>query len=168
MQNFENQPFVIPKANDKKNERQRIARTAKFQLCGATLQKTGNMTAVSAVRPLIHNYKSVISHHMEKSFVMNGIDAMQWAREISKLPDGNFKICFFPYSRTRGIAGDKLIVREHCKYRTQLPQDRFSVDAENYFLFTDGNEEPKMCYRILIRYMGFPQDGYKLHKINWL
>jgi hypothetical protein len=25
-----------------------------------------------------------------------------------------------------------------------------------------------MCYRILIRYMGFPQDGFKLHKINWL
>jgi hypothetical protein len=25
-----------------------------------------------------------------------------------------------------------------------------------------------MCYRILIRFMGFPQDGYKLHKINWL
>lgn len=105
---------------------------------------------------------------MEKTFVMNGIDAMQWAREISKLPCGNFTLCFFPYSRVRGMASEQLVVKERCRYRTQLPQDRFSVDGENYFLFEDADGEPKICYRILIRYMGFPQDGYKLHKINWL
>ena len=105
---------------------------------------------------------------MEKTIEMDGISAMQWAREISKLPQGDFTLCFFPYSRTEGKAGDCLVVREHCKYRTQLPQDRFSVASENYFLFSDADGNPKMCYRILIRYMGFPQDGYKLHKINWL
>lgn len=99
---------------------------------------------------------------------MDGTNAMQWAREISKLPDGYFTVCFFQYNRTRQIASDKLIVKVHCKYRTQLPNERYSVDSENYFLFEDENGEPKMCYRILIRYMGFPQDGYKLHKINWL
>jgi hypothetical protein len=105
---------------------------------------------------------------MEKNFEMTGIEAMQWAREISKLPDGDFTLCFFPYSRSRGVSGNRLMVKEHCKCRTQLPKDRFAVDSENYFLFNDGNGEPRMCYRILIRYMGFPQDGYKLHKINWL
>lgn len=105
---------------------------------------------------------------MKKAIEMDGINAMQWAREISKLPKGDFTLCFFPYSRSQGVAGDKLIVKPHCKYRTQLPQDRFGVDSENYFLFEDEHGEPKMCYRILIRYMGFPQDGYKLHKINWL
>lgn len=105
---------------------------------------------------------------MEKTVEMNGINAMQWAREISKLPQGNFTLCFFPYSRAQGLAGDGLVVKKHCKYRTQLPEDRFAVDSENYFLFEDEHGEPRMCYRILIRYMGFPQDGYKLHKINWL
>lgn len=105
---------------------------------------------------------------MDKAIEIDGISAMQWAREISKLPQGYFTLCFFPYSRTLGKVGETLVVKEHCKYRTQLPQDRFSVGSENYFLFTDENGEPKMCYRILIRYMGFPQDGYKLHKINWL
>ena len=105
---------------------------------------------------------------MKKVIEMDGINAMQWAREISKLPGGDFTLCFFPYSRSQGVAGDKLIVKPHCKYRTQLPQDRFTVNSENYFLFEDEHGEPKMCYRILIRYMGFPQDGYKLHKINWL
>ncbi|WP_273165499.1 hypothetical protein [Hoylesella saccharolytica] len=105
---------------------------------------------------------------MEETFVMNGIDAMQWAREISKLPNGKFTLCFFPYSRSRGVAGDELMVKEGCKFRARLPEDVFAVDSENYFLFTDQDGEPKMCYRILIRYMGFPQDGFKLHKINWL
>ena len=105
---------------------------------------------------------------MKKVIEMDGIHAMQWAREISKLPEGDFTLCFFPYSRSQGMAGEDLVIKEHCKYRTQLPQDRFAVYSENYFLFEDGDGEPRMCYRILIRYMGFPQDGYKLHKINGL
>ncbi|MBQ7143487.1 MAG: hypothetical protein IJR84_10615 [Bacteroidaceae bacterium] len=102
------------------------------------------------------------------SIVLDGINALQWAREISKLPDGYFTVAFFPYSRQRQEASSTLVVKEHCKYRKQLPQERFAVDGENYFLFTDANGEPRMCYRILIRYMAFPNDGFKLHKISWL
>lgn len=105
---------------------------------------------------------------MEKPCEIDGITALQNAREISKLPDGYFTLVFFPYSRSRDVASEKLTVKEHCKYRTQLPHEQFSVDSENYLLFTDGNGEPRMCWRILIRFMAFPQDGYKLHKINWL
>lgn len=99
---------------------------------------------------------------------MTGPHALQWAKEISKLPDGCFTIAFFPYSRQKGEASAKLVIWEGGKYRTQLPHERFSIDGENLFLFTDANGEPKMCYRILIRYMGFPQDNFKLHKIDWL
>ena len=99
---------------------------------------------------------------------MTGPHALQWAKEISKLPDGCFTIAFFPYSGQKGEASDKLIIREGCKFRTQLPHERFSIDGENLFLFSDAGGEPKMCYRILIRYMGFPQDNFKLHKIDWL
>ena len=105
---------------------------------------------------------------MGNDITLDGIHALQWAREISKLPDGCFTVAFFPYSRTRQEASAQLVVKEHCKYRTQLPHERFSVDSENYFLFTDADGEPRMCYRILIRYMAFPNDGFKLHKINWL
>jgi hypothetical protein len=65
-------------------------------------------------------------------------------------------------------ASERLVVKEGCTFRTQLPEERFSIDSDNFFLFNDENGNPKMCYRILIRYMGFPQDGYKLHKIDWL
>jgi hypothetical protein len=99
---------------------------------------------------------------------MKGIDAMRWAREISKLPDGHFTVAFFPCSRIKGTASTKLEVKEECRWRTQLPEERFSINGDNFFLFTDAAGEPKMCYKILIRYMGFPNDGYKLHKIDWL
>jgi len=104
---------------------------------------------------------------MNDTLEIDGLTALQMAREISKLPDGCFTVAFYPYSRARQEAGATLVVRHGCKYRSQLPKERFAVDAENYFLFTDSAGEPKMCYRILIRYMGFPQDGFKLHKINW-
>ncbi len=99
---------------------------------------------------------------------MKGLDAMQWAREISKLPDGCFTLAYYPYSRTRGEASNELRIVEDCKWRTQLPKERFEIDGDNLLLFTNAEGEPKMCYRILIRYMGFPNDGFKLHKIDWL
>ena len=116
-------------------------------------------------RPFRRGAKTVIS---VMATTMSGIVALQWAKEISKLPNGCFTIAFFPYSRQKGEASERLVVKERCTFRTQLPKERFSIDSENFFLFNDENADPKMCYRILIRYMGFPQDGYKLHKIDWL
>ena len=105
---------------------------------------------------------------MAESDDINGVDALRLAKEISKLPDGCFTIAFFSYNKTKGRANGKMIVKEKCKHRAQLPQERFQVDSDNFFLFSDEKGEPKACYRILIRYMGFPHDNFKLHKINWL
>lgn len=99
---------------------------------------------------------------------ITGTQALQLAREISKVPQGSFTVAFFPYSRTKGTASGKLTVKERCKVREQLPEDIFSVGSDNYFLFTDGNGQPRMCYKYLIRYMAFPHDGFKLHKIKWI
>ena len=68
-----------------------------------------------------------------KNIIMDGITALQWAREISKLPDGEFTLVFFPYSRARGEASAKLQVRRHCKYRTQLPKERFASMERTIF-----------------------------------
>lgn len=98
---------------------------------------------------------------------ITGIRALQWAKEISKLPDGCFTIAFFPYSRSKGRVSAKLVTKAGCKYRAQLPSDRYDIHSDNLFLFTDAQGNPKACYRVLIRYIGFPQDGFKLHKVNW-
>lgn len=99
---------------------------------------------------------------------IDGITAMQWARELSKLPGGDFHLVFFPYSRQRQKAKAVLTTKEHCRWRTQLRDEQLSIAADNLLLFTDQDGEPRTCYRILIRYMAFSHDGYQLHKINWL
>ena len=99
---------------------------------------------------------------------IKGTTAMQWAKEISKLPEGCFTVAFFPCSRKKEVATPKLTIKKGCKWRTQLPKEIFDVDGDNLFLFTDADGEPRMCYKILIRFMAFPNDGFKLHKIDWL
>jgi len=42
---------------------------------------------------------------MNTSFEMLGTDALQWAREISKLPEGYFTLCFFPCAGWGGGGG---------------------------------------------------------------
>ena len=116
---------------------------------------------------------AVLSRHRSGRYfwtmeLINGIDALRWAKEISKLPDGCFTIAFFPYSRKKGVSSYRLKTLSGCKYRTQLPDERFSIDSDNLFLFYDAEGSPKCCYRILIRYMGFPQDNFKLKRITWL
>ena len=99
---------------------------------------------------------------------INGLDAINLMKEISKVPDGTFTIAFYPYNRTKGEASDQLRTIEGCKVRAQLPQEKWSVAGDNYFLFLDKTGDHKSCYRILIRFVGFPSDGFKLRKVKWL
>ncbi|MCD6346602.1 MAG: hypothetical protein J7L96_04195 [Bacteroidales bacterium] len=96
-----------------------------------------------------------------------GIVAIRKAQEISRVPDGYFTIAFFQYNRTKGKCRKELRVIDRCKVRAQLPQEKWGVDSDNYFLFQNEKGEPKTCYRVLIRFMGFPDDGYQLRKVNW-
>lgn len=98
--------------------------------------------------------------------IINGIDAIRMMQEICKLPDGDFTIAFFPYNRTKAVAIPTLQVREYSKVRAQLPQDRFQIPSDNYFLFEDKDGNPKTCYRVLLRFVGFPPD-YELIKVKW-
>lgn len=87
-------------------------------------------------------------------------------QEVSKLPDGCFTIAFHKYNRITGEATPRLQVRERCKVRAQLPQDAFTIPSDNYFLFEDKDGQPKTCFRVLIRFVGFPPE-FKLQKVNW-
>jgi len=97
---------------------------------------------------------------------IGGIEAIRMMKEVSKLPDGNFTIAFFRYNRTKDVASSKLQVRERCKVRAQLPQEKFHIPSDNFFLFQDEEGNPKTCYRALIRFVGFPPE-YILTKVNW-
>jgi hypothetical protein len=97
-----------------------------------------------------------------------GLDAIRLTQEIARIPGGVFTIAFYQYNRTLGKAASKLRIMDKCTYRSQLPQDEFSIDGDNFFLFNDKHGNPKTCYRILLRFIGFPNDNFQLRKINWL
>lgn len=97
---------------------------------------------------------------------IRGIDAIRKAELVSKA-GGVFSIAFFPYSRSGRSGTLQLKTYTGCTCRLPLPHDRFSIDGKHFFLFSDAEMKPKMCYRCLIRYIGFPDDGYKLKKVIW-
>lgn len=98
---------------------------------------------------------------------IRGIDAIQMAESVSKL-GGDFTISFFPFSRHRKLP-DKVCLKtyEHCTCRKPLPHDKFDIDGKHFFLFLTAADEPKACYRVLIRYIAFSNDGYKLKRVIW-
>jgi hypothetical protein len=95
-------------------------------------------------------------------------EAVRLAREVSQLPEPQcrFTICFFPYSRSKNEASSQLMTKEGCTFRAQLPRDWFAIDSDNFFLYSDAHGNPKACYRVLMRYIGFAVEGYKLRKIK--
>lgn len=98
---------------------------------------------------------------------IKGIDAIAKAETVSKT-GGTFSLVFFPFSRKKPAAGEiqpKTYYR--CTCRKPLPKDRFDIDGKHFFLFSDGEGNPKTCYRNLIRFIGFPDDNYTLKKVIW-
>ena len=81
---------------------------------------------------------------------------------------GDFTLSFFPFSRKKPGA-DKVSLKtyEHCACRKPLPKDKFDIDGKHFFLFLNEDDEPKSCYRVLIRYIAFSTDGYKLKRVIW-
>lgn len=81
---------------------------------------------------------------------------------------GDFTLSFFPFSRKKPGA-DKVSLKtyEHCTCRKPLPRDKFDIDGKHFFLFLNEDDEPKSCYRVLIRYIAFSTDGYKLKRVIW-
>ena len=97
---------------------------------------------------------------------IKGVDAIRLAQEVSKLPDGTFNIAFYPCNMAKEKASAELSTRESCKTRAQLPQDRWTADGDEYFLFQDKNGNPKTAHRVLIRFMAFPPE-FILRKVEW-
>lgn len=97
---------------------------------------------------------------------ISGYDALRKMEALTKMGKA-FTISFFKYSRRRGEASDTLETYSNCICRLPLPAEKFSFDGWNLFLFTTETGEPKMCYKYLIRYVGFPEDNFSLVKVKW-
>ena len=93
--------------------------------------------------------------------------AMQRAEALTKT-GGNFSLCFYPFSLVKPPEGDvEMRTYERCTMRRPLPHDKWEDDGKNYFLFETEDGKPRSCYRVLIRYIAFSDDGYELQKVKW-
>ena len=99
---------------------------------------------------------------------IKGIDALKRAETLSKV-GGSFSISFFPFSRKKRAVEQnaQLVTFQNCTMRLPLPHDRFDIDGKHFFLFTTQDEKPRTCYRVLIRYIGFSDDNFKLYRVLW-
>ncbi len=96
---------------------------------------------------------------------MNGHTALLRAEAVSAA-GGTFDISFYQYSRAKGYVSVVLNTCSGCTVRKQLPHEKWSIDGKNLFLFSAKDGAPKMCYKVLIRYMAFSDDKI-LNKIRW-
>jgi len=99
---------------------------------------------------------------------IKGIAALQRAELISKM-GGSFSISFFPFSRKKPSADldAQLKTFQNCTMRLPLPHDKFDIDGKHFFLFTTDDDKPRTCYRVLIRYIGFSDENFKLYRVLW-
>jgi hypothetical protein len=98
---------------------------------------------------------------------INGHEAIQRMEDISKLPGGCFNISFYPCNLTKDEASAELKTYTGCRFRLPLPHDKWEIDSDNYFLFEDSVGNPKTCYKVLIRFVAFSSDNFKLLKLIW-
>ncbi len=92
---------------------------------------------------------------------------MQRAEALSKT-GGDFHLCFYPHSLSKSNEDTaEMKTVEHCTMRRPLPHDKWAVDGKNYFLFTTQEGQPRSCYRTLVRFIAFSDNGYELQKVQW-
>lgn len=104
---------------------------------------------------------------MKEMETIDGATALRRAEAVSKT-GGSFHLYFFPYSRKKQNPDTvRLKAVENCICRLPLPHDRFDIDGKHFFLFSDPDGKPKACYRVLIRFIAFSDDNFKLKKVIW-
>ena len=97
---------------------------------------------------------------------ISGGEAISRARNLKLVQGSWFTLLHLTCNMKTGACGE-LRKYERCRVRPALREDTFKMDGDMYFTFEDlETGEPKMCFKRLMRYIGFPPD-YKLLKIDW-
>lgn len=101
---------------------------------------------------------------MEKE--ISGKIAIERMRRLKYVPDTYFSMIHFTCNLNRP-GKFTLIKVEKCRLRPALKNDTFQTDGDHYLCYQDiEKQEPRMCFKKLIRYVAFPPD-YEFQKVNW-
>jgi hypothetical protein len=98
--------------------------------------------------------------------VISGNEALRRARNLKYVPGATFVLLHLSCNLKTKACGET-VKHERCRVRPALKEDTFQLDGELYFTYEDVDSgEPRMCFRRLMRFIGFPPD-YELLKIDW-
>ena len=103
---------------------------------------------------------------MENQLTISGTDAIRRARNLKYVPEAAFTLIHLTCNLKTKKCGE-VSKTERARVRPALKEDTFQLDGDMYFTYEDMDTgEPKMCFKRLMRYIGFPPD-YELLKIDW-
>jgi len=103
---------------------------------------------------------------MEKQTVISGAEAIRRARNLKYVSGASFTLIHLTCNMKKRECGE-VVKNERCRVRPALKEDTFQLDGDLYFTYEDMETgDPKMCFKRLMRYIGFPPD-YELLKIDW-
>lgn len=97
---------------------------------------------------------------------ISGTEAIARMRQIRHTADAYFTMHHLTWNETKQEAKGLRVV-ERCKLRPALPNEKFALPGDLYLPYMDLDlEEPRTCFKKLIRFVAFPP-LYKLQKVNW-
>jgi hypothetical protein len=103
---------------------------------------------------------------MENQRTISGTEAIRRARNL-KFVSGAFFTLIHLTCNLKAKECGALVKVERCRVRPSLREDTFQLDGDLYFPYEDlETNQPKMCFKKLMRYIGFPPD-HELLKIDW-
>jgi len=102
---------------------------------------------------------------MENQKTISGTEAIRRARYLKYVPGAVFTLIHLSCNFKTRKCGET-VKHERCRIRKALNEDTFQLDGDLYFTYEDVDTgDPKMCFKRLMRYIGFPPD-YELLKID--
>jgi hypothetical protein len=93
---------------------------------------------------------------MENHPTISGTETIRRARNLKYVPGASFTLIHLTCNfKTKDFG--QAVKCERCRVRPALREDTFQLDGDLYFTYEDlDTGEPKMCFKRLMRYIGFP------------
>lgn len=104
---------------------------------------------------------------MEYEENISGPEAIDRMRQLKLVSGAVFGIRFITCDLNRQEKTGKINVYASCRLRTPRRSEGLKVDSDHYLFFTDTEtDEPKQCFKKLIRAVCFPPSN-KWYEVKW-
>lgn len=103
---------------------------------------------------------------MKETKIITGANAIRIMRNLRGVKGAYFTLVHITCDLTRDRCGEIRKVNR-CQLRTSIPDSKMKIDPDHYLTYIDLDmDEPRTCYKKLIRYVAFPPN-YEPLKVDW-